>query len=71
MHDRLNHEDAIVHVLAGDLFVIGGYDGNAVNTVEKFNPTKSLWSEGPSLSETRYSASSATLDDVIYVFGGG
>jgi hypothetical protein len=58
---------------SNSLFAIGGVDanGNALNTVEIYDPTKNTWSEGAPMPTARaYLAVVAGTDGFIYAIGG-
>ena len=63
---------ATAQVLNGDIYVIGGLDGNgaSVNTVEIYDPDTNTWSPGSSMQTRRDNPGSAVIDNKLYVFGG-
>jgi len=54
------------------LYVIGGYgpDGQALASVERFNPYINEWSKIFPMNSARAAASATCLENKIYVFGG-
>ena len=59
-------------VLGGKIYIIGGDDyTDVVSTVDIFNPMDNTWESGPSLQTGRAGASADTLEEKIYVTGGG
>ncbi|MCL6471928.1 MAG: fibronectin type III domain-containing protein [Firmicutes bacterium] len=53
------------------IYVLGGNDAsNLLSTVEMYNPETNSWTTMPPLSEPRGSASSVTLNNIIYVISG-
>jgi len=67
-HRRTNAAGA---VLAGRLYVCGGFDGErTLNTAERFNPTTGAWESLPSLQHPRAHAAAATLTGCLFICGG-
>jgi DNA-binding CsgD family transcriptional regulator len=63
-------------VYEGKILVVGGYDGSQVFTdVLSYTPTRDTpednpWDKGPPLPVGRYGMSSASLANMVYLFGG-
>jgi hypothetical protein len=55
----------------GEIWSIGGNNGDPVSTVEIYNPSSNIWRTGPSLLQARYEAGAATVGSRIYEVGGG
>ncbi|TRZ04227.1 hypothetical protein DNTS_029919 [Danionella cerebrum] len=66
---RWRHKMAVV---AGKVYVLGGYDGNQrLNSVEAYDPFHNSWTETEPLMISVSSFSAASFDKCIYVIGGG
>ena len=57
-------------VLAGKIYVIGGFDGlgRTVATVEVYDPASGLWAAGPDLPAPRHHIVAVTAGDALYAF---
>merc|ERR1712066_103044 len=57
--------------LGGGVYVIGGFNGTApLRSVERFDPTTSVWLASPSMVQRRVGPSVASIAGVLYAFGG-
>lgn len=56
----------------GKVYVVGGYNeaGQAVNTVEIFDPQTDSWSQGPALPSAVHHTSAVVLGGQLFVVGG-
>ena len=63
---------AAVAVLNGQVYVMGGRGagGNALGTVQRYNPASNTWSAVEGLREPRYNAAAAVLGGRILLTGG-
>ena len=52
------------------IYVIGGYNAGYRNENEAYNPATNTWTAKASMPTPRYGLSSATVNGIIYVFGG-
>lgn len=60
-----------VVVLAGELYALGGYDGQSyLRTVEKYIPKVKEWQLVAPMNKTRSCFAAAVLDGMIYAIGG-
>ncbi|NXC20048.1 KLH28 protein, partial [Corythaeola cristata] len=60
-----------VAVLAGELYALGGYDGQSyLRTVEKYIPKVKEWQLVAPMNKTRSCFAAAVLDGMIYAIGG-
>uniref|UniRef100_A0A8C5TUD5 Kelch-like protein 20 n=1 Tax=Malurus cyaneus samueli TaxID=2593467 RepID=A0A8C5TUD5_9PASS len=60
-----------VAVLAGELYALGGYDGQSyLRSVEKYIPKVKEWQLVAPMSRTRSCFAAAVLDGMIYAIGG-
>ncbi|XP_050831484.1 kelch-like protein 28 isoform X2 [Serinus canaria] len=60
-----------VAVLAGELYALGGYDGQSyLRSVEKYVPKGKEWQLVAPMSRTRSCFAAAVLDGMIYAIGG-
>ncbi|NWW69599.1 KLH28 protein, partial [Climacteris rufus] len=60
-----------VAVLAGELYALGGYDGQSyLRSVEKYGPKGKEWQLVAPMSRTRSCFAAAVLDGMIYAIGG-
>jgi N-acetylneuraminic acid mutarotase len=59
-----------VEVLNGKIYFVGGYDGSAKNTAERYDPTNNTWETIASLSVERWGVASAVLNGNLYAIGG-
>ncbi|KFO76428.1 Kelch-like 28, partial [Cuculus canorus] len=60
-----------VVVLAGELYALGGYDGQSyLRTVEKYIPKVKEWQPVAPMNKTRSCFAAAVLDGMIYAIGG-
>ena len=63
-------------VVDGKILLIGGFDGSkALDEVLIYYPTRDVagdspWANGPILPEGRYAMSSASIANMVYLFGG-
>lgn len=58
-------------VLAGELYALGGYDGQSyLRTVEKYIPKVKEWQLVAPMNKTRSCFAAAVLDGMIYAIGG-
>jgi hypothetical protein len=58
-------------VLAGEMYVIGGYDnGIHLSSVEKYSPLSDTWSAVASLTLARAGHTAVTVGTAVYVLGG-
>ena len=53
-----------------DLYVVGGYNGQLLDEVEKYNTLTKTWSEASSLPKALYASGVCCLNNKIFVFGG-
>ena len=61
----------VLSVVAGDLFVCGGYDGGAcLNSVERFDPSTNEWTLISPMHYFRSSAGVVACDGSLFVVGG-
>jgi len=56
--------------LDGKIYFVGGYNGSAKNTAERYDPTTDTWETLTSMSTARHGVASATLNGKIYALGG-
>lgn len=59
-----------VAVVSGKIYVIGGYNGNALNTNEMYDPVTDSWITKTSMPTARYAFGIGVVNDKIYVIGG-
>lgn len=64
---RMHHGAAGVN---SELFVIGGYNGTVLDTVEKYDTITQTWSAAASLPEPLFASGVCSVGEQIYVFGG-
>jgi hypothetical protein len=59
-------------VADSQIYVMGGKDsnGDALNSVEKYDPVQNKWTFVASMVQARQGAAAVTVGDSIYVFGG-
>jgi len=62
--------DAAAAVLGGLIYVIGGDNNGAVQTVEIYDPASDQWVAGPLLPSGRKGARAFVRDGLLYVVGG-
>lgn len=56
---------------SGDIYVLGGYDGETyLRDVEKLSPRKQHWERVPDMIQTRSYFTAAAIHDRIYAIGG-
>ena len=67
---RLNTPFFIFLFTSDQVYVIGGSNGTALNTVECFDPHSHTWTRAPSMSIKRRFPAVAVLSGCIYVMGG-
>ena len=53
-----------------DLFVVGGWNGRALSSVEWYNPDSNQWNYAEPLSSPRSGLDIAFFDEKIYAVGG-
>lgn len=63
--------EAATVVLDGQIYVIGGYNGSYVDTVEAYDPATSTWTTKAHLATVRSQLAAVALDGKIYAIGGG
>ncbi|XP_076820217.1 kelch-like protein 23 [Clavelina lepadiformis] len=54
----------------GLLYALGGYDGNATNTAECYDPRNGKWEYIPPMKTCRDGLTAVVLNDEIYAIGG-
>ena len=59
-----------VEVLDGKIYFVGGFNGSAKNTAERYDPTNNTWETIASLSLERWGVASAVLNGNLYAIGG-
>ncbi|CAO2586415.1 Kelch-like protein 28 [Lemmus lemmus] len=60
-----------VVVLAGELYALGGYDGQSyLQSVEKYIPKLRRWQPVAPMRSTRSCFAAAVLDGMVYAIGG-
>ena len=59
-----------VEVLDGKIYFVGGYNGSAKNTAERYDPTNNSWETLNSMSVARHGVASAVLNGKLYAIGG-
>ena len=64
---RYGHASSVVN---GKAYVIGGWDGNYLSTVEQYSPTLDSWSSKAPMPTARRFPASSIVDDKIYIVGG-
>jgi kelch-like protein 17 (actinfilin)/kelch-like protein 20 len=59
-------------VVDGKLYVLGGADadGDALSSVERYDPAKNAWEAVAPMSTARYDSAAAVVDGKLYVMGG-
>lgn len=64
-------ENAVV-ALAGEIYVIGGFDAQAgvLASVEAYDPSNNAWRDVAPLPEPRHHVHAAVVNDKLYVLGG-
>jgi N-acetylneuraminic acid mutarotase len=64
-------QETAVVALAGKVWVLGGFDGDAgiVDVVEVYDPVSESWSAGPSLPTPLHHANAAVVGDRIWLLG--
>jgi N-acetylneuraminic acid mutarotase len=62
--------DAVAVFHDGRLYVIGGDNNGAVQSVEVYDPATNRWAQGPALPEARSGAVGVSYNGAIYVAGG-
>lgn len=60
---------AIAH-LAGKIYVMGGYNGGFIKSVECYDPTTNKWSSAASMIECRFVPRAGVANGFLYVVGG-
>lgn len=71
--ERMNENRSTlgVVVLAGELYALGGYDGQSyLQSVEKYIPKIRKWEPVAPMTTTRSCFAAAVLDGMIYAIGG-
>lgn len=71
--ERMNESRSTlgVAVLAGELYALGGYDGQSyLQSVEKYIPKIRQWQPVAPMTTTRSCFAAAVLDGMIYAIGG-
>jgi len=63
-------ENSATGVLAGKIYVVGGYTTAPTADVQIYNPATNTWSTGPSLPTATSAPAAAVVNNVLYVFGG-
>jgi len=62
---------AAAAALGGGVYVIGGFNGTSpLRSVERFDPTTSVWLTSPSMVQRRVGQAVASIAGVLYAFGG-
>jgi N-acetylneuraminic acid mutarotase len=56
--------------LDGQIYFVGGFNGSAKNTAERYDPTNNTWETIASLSLERWGVASAVLNGNLYAIGG-
>lgn len=56
--------------LEGEIYAIGGWNGAAMSTVEKYNPSTNTWTTKPSMTSQRHTPGVASVNGKIYAIGG-
>jgi N-acetylneuraminic acid mutarotase len=54
----------------GKVYVIGGYDGNALDNVQEYDPTTNIWIARSAMITPRSQISGAVINNKVYVAGG-
>lgn len=65
---RAEHSVAVVD---GKIYVMGGYDTAASNSVYEYNPQTNIWTTKKSMLVEKYYHQTVTLNNKIYTLGGG
>jgi N-acetylneuraminic acid mutarotase len=59
-----------VSVVNGVLYALGGSNGNALNTVEAYDPATNTWTTKAPMSTPRWEFASGVISGKIYALGG-
>ena len=59
-----------VAVLDGKLYAMGGYNGDYLSSVERYDPALDAWEAVAPMAEAREAHAVAVLDGKLYVAGG-
>ena len=62
--------EAAITRVGTDIYVIGGENNGALQTVEIYDTVANTWRNGPLLPESRKGAMAVSVDNIVYVFGG-
>jgi kelch-like protein 17 (actinfilin)/kelch-like protein 20 len=54
----------------GKLYVMGGFDGQSLSSVERYDPAKNAWEAVAPMSTARSAPAAAVVDGTLYVTGG-
>ena len=59
-----------VAVLDGNLYAVGGYNGDYFSSVERYDPALDAWEAVAPLTLARFGAGAAALEGKLYAVGG-